>query len=64
MAASAAAGWRVDVSGGTAWNAATPLIIRQEGEEPLHLIAQYSTRPLADVPYYAVHGLIGLGFGR
>ena len=58
-AVAAGAGWRVDVSGGTAWNAVTPLLIRQEGKEPLHLIAHYRTRPLADVPYYAVR--IGRG---
>lgn len=58
-AAAAGPGWRLDVAGGTAWNAATPLVIRQEGEEPLHLVAQYSTRPFAEVPYYAVR--IGRG---
>ena len=53
-------GWRLDLSGGSAWNAVTPLIIRQEGEEPLRLAARYGTRPIADVPYYALR----IGRGR
>lgn len=52
--------WRLDISGGSAWNAATPLTIRQEGEEPVRFIARYRTRPFADVPYYAVR----VGRGR
>ncbi|MFO7639652.1 MAG: hypothetical protein R6X14_10240 [bacterium] len=58
-ATAAGAGWRLDVSGGSAWNAVTPLVIHQQGQDPLWLAAQYSTRPLADVPYYAVR--IGRG---
>ncbi|MFO7674808.1 MAG: hypothetical protein R6X12_00610 [bacterium] len=57
-AAAAGPGWRFDVAGGAAWNAATPLVIEQAGEEPLWIDARYNTRPLAEVPYY------GLRLGR
>ena len=43
----------IEVQGGTAWSLPTPLIIRREGAPSVRLRARYSTRPLADAPYYA-----------
>ena len=43
----------VELSGGTAWSLRTPLTVRQPGTAPTALWARYSTRPLADAPYYA-----------
>jgi hypothetical protein len=43
----------VEVQGGTAWSARTPLIVRRRGSAPVRIHARYRTRPLADAPYYA-----------
>ena len=43
----------IELQGGTAWSAPTPLIIRMVGEPTVRFRARYSTRPLADAPYYA-----------
>jgi hypothetical protein len=42
-----------ELQGGTAWSLPTPLIVRLAGARPARLRARYSTRPLADAPYYA-----------
>ena len=43
----------VELLGGTAWSLRTPLTARLPGAAPTTQRARYSTRPLADAPYYA-----------
>jgi hypothetical protein len=43
----------LELAGGTAWSLRTPLTVRQPGSAPTSQRARYSTRPLADAPYYA-----------
>ncbi|MDP9349393.1 MAG: hypothetical protein M3P24_09695 [Gemmatimonadota bacterium] len=51
--AAAQQGWNFEFFGGTAYSAPSRLTIRQAGEAPIRLTARWSTRPLADAPYYA-----------
>ena len=43
----------VELFGGAAWSLRTPLTVRQPATPPATLRARYTTRPLADAPYYA-----------
>ncbi len=45
--------WTLEAFLGSAKSVATPLSIHQYGEERIHLIARYNTRPFAGSPYYA-----------
>jgi len=47
-------GWTVEVAVGGAVNVPTPLTIRQDGEDDISLTAQYTTKPIDEVPYYNV----------
>lgn len=51
--AHAQARWSFELFGGTAHSFRTPLTLRQAGEPDVRVTARYSTRPLADAPYYA-----------
>jgi hypothetical protein len=42
-----------ELFGGTAWSLRSPLTVRLPGEAPVAHRARWSTRPLADAPYYA-----------
>jgi hypothetical protein len=52
--AAAQEGWAVELSGGSAFQLATPLTIRQAGEPEIDVTARWETRPLRDAPYYAL----------
>jgi len=49
----------VELFAGTAWSLRTPLTVRLPGEPPAALRARYTTRPLADAPYYAYRASYG-----
>jgi hypothetical protein len=53
-AAPAQRGWVVELSGGVALNAPTPLRIVQRGERDLRTTARYASRPFRHPLYYAV----------
>jgi hypothetical protein len=42
-----------ELFGGAAWSLRSPLTVRLPGEAPVTHRARWSTRPLADAPYYA-----------
>jgi len=44
--------WRLDGWFGDAWNAKTPLTIRQEGEQDIRVTPDWSTRPFTPTWYY------------
>jgi hypothetical protein len=45
--------WSIELAGGTAVSAPTPLTIRQRGAPDVRLTARYDTRPWHASPYYA-----------
>lgn len=51
---SAAENWRLEVLGGSAYHARTPLTIEQQGEAEIDLDAKYHTRGFEAPPYYSI----------
>ncbi|MBN2537511.1 hypothetical protein JXB37_04445 [candidate division WOR-3 bacterium] len=52
LGGSARGGWFAELGLGTAFSLPSNLVIRQDGEEDIELVARYDTRPLHEVPYY------------
>jgi hypothetical protein len=53
LPSAASAQWRIEGWFGNAFNLGTPLTIAQEGEEEIHIDADWSTRPWRPTWYYA-----------
>lgn len=54
LGGSARGGWFAELGLGTAVSLPSDLVIRQEGEDDIELVARYDTRPFFEVPYYDI----------